>query len=76
MPDPVSTTPDIRRDSAGDAAEYVPIENVQPGEAICGGWKPWPIVRSVEVKGDEARMIFDHGAGGWQPLGMPVPCAR
>lgn len=60
-------------DSAGVTADYVSIEEVRPGDEVVGGWLPWPIVRRVEVGPGAARMHFDHGPGGWQPRGMPVP---
>lgn len=61
-------------DSAGITAMYTPIERVKRGDEITEGWKPWPVVSSVEIDGEYARMIFGpNHVGQWHPFGTRVP---
>lgn len=71
----VTVTPKgVHFDSAGNAAVNVPVEDIQPGTAIYGGFKPHPVVASIEHSGGvECRMVFEDGRrGGWITRGAPV----
>lgn len=60
-------------DSAGMAVEYRRVDELQPGDVVCIGWKS--TVERVEVEGNHARIYwegFEH-PDQWNPISTRMP---
>ena len=76
MPEPGQ----IEIDSAGIGLRWTRLAEVKPGDTILGGWRPFPVVQSIETREDGSmRLIFSDTH--WGPWGrdhdlMPVEVKR
>lgn len=61
------------RDAAGIEAEYVAVEDVQPGSRIASGWRPWPVVERVECEQGGCRVLYESGVTAWVRRGTELP---
>lgn len=56
----------VEQDSAGVEFRILQMDDLQEGDRIAEGWRPWLVVERVEVEPQRARMHFVGGhTGGW-----------
>lgn len=67
---------EVFTDSAGVTARYTPMQEIEEGEVVVSGWRPYLVVERVEIQGGHARMHFRGGhVGGWDERDALVPVA-